>query len=294
VDLCCTFVVVDQTTKDRSACDSPVVEIVWGSETRCSVLTCAPGVLPSHGSSSDAAAVDVVPARALAWHRRLVSRKWDYTARRQPGRPPTAPTIKSLLVAVVDLTDDASEDHWAQATWHAELAARKAAVQAGYSEDQLTRSYVDYRTIAVTASDGHSFAAVIRQQRGGPSWGVARLPSEHDLAIWEGKPIPPEPAPATPQRQPLPKITQAWTRIEKHAGEVFTTLRGKEFTYSVGGKPTPWYVTLDHLRRNIPRGDLSHALDVWPVDGPSKLPPVAQPSYVYAILSDPRIRKDDW
>jgi hypothetical protein len=134
------------------------------------------------------------------------------------------------LVAVVDLTDDASEDHWAQATWHAEVAARKAAVQAGYSEDQLTRSYVDSRTIAVTASDGHSFAAVIRQQRGGPSWGVARLPSEHDLAIWEGKPIPPEPAPATPQRQPLPKITQAWTRIEKHAGEVFTTLRGKEFT----------------------------------------------------------------
>lgn len=99
------------------------------------------------------------------------------------------------LVAVVDFTDDASEDHWAQAIWHAEVAARKAAAQAGYSEDQLTRSYIDYNTIAVTASDGRSFAAVIRQERGGPSWGVARLPTERDLAIWAGKPVPPEPGP---------------------------------------------------------------------------------------------------
>ncbi|WP_409184915.1 hypothetical protein F9C11_11900 [Amycolatopsis sp. VS8301801F10] len=198
------------------------------------------------------------------------------------------------LVAVVDLTDDASEDHWAQATWHAEVAARKAATQAGYSEDQLSRSYVDYRTIAVTSSDGRSFAAVIRQQRGGPFWGVARPPSERDLAIWEGKPVPPESAVVESQHEPISKIERAWTRIEKHAGEVFTTLRGKEFTYSVGGRPSPWHVTLDQLRRNISRGDLSRALAVWPVDGPSKLPAVAQPSYVYAILSDPRIRKDDW
>ena len=29
----------------------------------------------------------VTPATILAWHRRRASRKWDYTARRQPGRP---------------------------------------------------------------------------------------------------------------------------------------------------------------------------------------------------------------
>jgi putative transposase len=32
----------------------------------------------------------VTPATILAWHLRLVSRKWDYTAQRRPGRPPTA------------------------------------------------------------------------------------------------------------------------------------------------------------------------------------------------------------
>src|SRR2546423_445553 len=40
----------------------------------------------------------VTPATILAWHRRLVARKWDYTARRRPGRPPTAAAIKTLVV----------------------------------------------------------------------------------------------------------------------------------------------------------------------------------------------------
>ena len=40
----------------------------------------------------------VTPATILAWHRRLVSRKWDYTARRRSGRPPTATAIKKLVI----------------------------------------------------------------------------------------------------------------------------------------------------------------------------------------------------
>jgi hypothetical protein len=40
----------------------------------------------------------VTPATILAWHRRLVSRKWDYTARRRPGRPPTAAAITSMVI----------------------------------------------------------------------------------------------------------------------------------------------------------------------------------------------------
>jgi putative transposase len=40
----------------------------------------------------------VTPATLLAWHRRLVARKWDYTARRQPGRPPTTAAIKKLVI----------------------------------------------------------------------------------------------------------------------------------------------------------------------------------------------------
>src|SRR5881394_3933089 len=39
----------------------------------------------------------VTPATLLTWHRRLVTRKWDYTSRRRPGRPLTAATTRKLL-----------------------------------------------------------------------------------------------------------------------------------------------------------------------------------------------------
>ena len=42
----------------------------------------------------------VTPATLLAWHRRLVARKWDYTGRRRPGRPSTAAAIKKLVIRI--------------------------------------------------------------------------------------------------------------------------------------------------------------------------------------------------
>jgi putative transposase len=45
--------------------------------------------------------VDVFPiafATILAWHRKLLARKRDYTARRRPGRAPTAAAITNLVV----------------------------------------------------------------------------------------------------------------------------------------------------------------------------------------------------
>ena len=40
----------------------------------------------------------VTPATLLAWHRRLVARKWDYTIQRRPGRPPTVAAIRKLVI----------------------------------------------------------------------------------------------------------------------------------------------------------------------------------------------------
>ena len=40
----------------------------------------------------------VVPATIVAWHRKLVSRKWDSSARYRPGRPSTAAAITRLVI----------------------------------------------------------------------------------------------------------------------------------------------------------------------------------------------------
>src|SRR5215470_14105047 len=40
----------------------------------------------------------VTPATLLAWHRRLAARKYDTSTRRQPGRPPTVPSIARIAV----------------------------------------------------------------------------------------------------------------------------------------------------------------------------------------------------
>jgi putative transposase len=42
----------------------------------------------------------VTPATLIAWHRRLVARKWDYTSRRRPGRPSTAAVIRKLVIRI--------------------------------------------------------------------------------------------------------------------------------------------------------------------------------------------------
>ena len=42
----------------------------------------------------------VTPATLLAWNRRLIARKWDYTGRRRPGRPSTAAAIKKLVICI--------------------------------------------------------------------------------------------------------------------------------------------------------------------------------------------------
>jgi hypothetical protein len=51
----------------------------------------------------------VTPATLLAWHRRLVIRKWDYTSRRRPGRPPTAAAIRKLVIRIA--TDNPAWGH---------------------------------------------------------------------------------------------------------------------------------------------------------------------------------------
>jgi putative transposase len=42
----------------------------------------------------------VTPATLLAWHRRLVTRKWDHSSGRRSGRPSTAAAIRMLVIGM--------------------------------------------------------------------------------------------------------------------------------------------------------------------------------------------------
>ncbi len=77
-----------------------------------------------------------------------------------------------------------------------------------------------------------------------------------------------------------------WQRVQQHAGEVFTTVTGKEFRYSAG----PDSVQMQTTNRMLPRSDFAKALDRMPVAGPSALQDLQGPSYIYAILNDPRVK----
>src|SRR5947209_2165752 len=44
----------------------------------------------------------VTPETLLAWHRKLIANKYDGSARRMPGRPPTRAEISSLFIRMAE------------------------------------------------------------------------------------------------------------------------------------------------------------------------------------------------
>ena len=86
------------------------------------------------------------------------------------------------------------------------------------------------------------------------------------------------------------RIEEVWSRIEAHAGETFRQIQGAEFTYAVrSGSIWP-----NRTNRALPRSDVKRALEHVPRDSTVPLQGLQGPSYLYAILMDPRIRQQDW
>src|ERR1019366_7610902 len=69
----------------------------------------ARGAVPADPPRRGREGLAVTPATLLAWHRRLVTRKWDCTSRRRPGRPSTAAAICKLVIRIA--TDNPTRGH---------------------------------------------------------------------------------------------------------------------------------------------------------------------------------------
>ena len=75
-----------------------------------------PAAASTLASGAQASADSMTPATLLAWHRKLVARKWDYSQRRRPGRPPTTSAIKALTLRMA-----AENPGWGHRRIHGEL-----------------------------------------------------------------------------------------------------------------------------------------------------------------------------
>lgn len=84
-------------------------------------------------------------------------------------------------------------------------------------------------------------------------------------------------------------FNSTWANIVKYAGQTFTTVTGRDFTYYVSGG----YVVPDRTDYKIPMSDFQKAWNIQMssgLTGPGQINSIVRgPSYVYAILSDPRI-----
>jgi hypothetical protein len=84
----------------------------------------------------------------------------------------------------------------------------------------------------------------------------------------------------------MANFERVWRNIGLHAGEVFHTIRGLPFTYTIVG------TSLVTSRTNYPlhMSQVRLAVERWPVRGPGQLQDLVRgPSYLYALLADPRI-----
>jgi hypothetical protein len=82
-------------------------------------------------------------------------------------------------------------------------------------------------------------------------------------------------------------IDAVWRRIETHARETFRQVKGAEFTYRVDGSS----VWPDRTNRSLGKSQFAQALDRRPLVSTTQLQDLQGPSYLFAILTDPRIAR---
>ncbi len=85
-------------------------------------------------------------------------------------------------------------------------------------------------------------------------------------------------------------IDELWARINSFKGKVFHQVRGGEFTYTIERD----YLQLSRTNQAISKNELKKALELVPLKNTTPVQHLRAPSYIYAILMDERIRKDDW
>lgn len=90
---------------------------------------------------------------------------------------------------------------------------------------------------------------------------------------------------------PRPSIDDVWHRLKGLEGHDFETKTGKPFTFEISGD----VFHPSRTRYNVAKADIRKALDLVPFDGPGVINRIVRgPAYVWAVLHDRRVRRQDW
>lgn len=88
-----------------------------------------------------------------------------------------------------------------------------------------------------------------------------------------------------------PLFEEIWDRIAAHAGQTFHTITGLPFTYKI--RRNGFYPSRTNYR--ISKADFREAYQWVPIEGPGAFNEIVRgPSYVWAVLHDPRISLGQW
>jgi hypothetical protein len=122
------------------------------------------------------------------------------------------------------------------------------------------------------------------EQEPGDSF-VERLRSE-DL------PMPPV---VQPSPNPAENLSEAvWQRIVRHQGEQFQTVRGLPFIFEVEGAGIWFFRDGRRINRKLTRTQFEVALSRCPLARTTEISDLMDYPYVFALLSDRRIRGQEW
>ncbi len=114
---------------------------------------------------------------------------------------------------------------------------------------------------------------------------VERLRSE-DL------PAPPAMHPSADPAGNLPEAV--WRRMVAHQGEQFQTVRGLPFTFEVEGAGIWFFRDGKRVNRKLTRTQFEVALSRCPLARTTEISDLMDYPYVFAVLTDRRIRGQEW
>ena len=85
-----------------------------------------------------------------------------------------------------------------------------------------------------------------------------------------------------------------WHRIKSHQGEVFKTATRLPFTYAVEGAGIWFFRDGRRINRKLTRTQVEVAIARCPLTSTTEIKDLMDYAYLFALLTDPRIRGEAW